>query len=86
MQTDKLTELSKKIYQNHRELFDFIYEHKPDVVDDVGKIMREEIPKRGWVLGSQNKYYVRFVTPKIEPLIYHHTEAKFNWTKKKKYY
>ena len=47
MGTDKLTELSKKIYQNHKELFDFIIDHKPEVVDDLRLIMIEEIQKRG---------------------------------------
>ena len=49
----------QKIYQNHKELFDFIYEHKPEVVDDLRKSMREELPKRNWMEGSENKYYVR---------------------------
>ncbi len=48
MGTDKLTKLSKKIYQNHKELFDFIIEHKPELVDDLSKIMKEELSKRGW--------------------------------------
>ena len=46
MKTDQLTILSQKIYQNHKELLDFIYEHKPEVVDDLRKSMREELPKR----------------------------------------
>ena len=70
MGTDKLTELSKKIYQNHKELFDFIIDHKPDVLDDVKSIFEKQIQKRGWVLGSQGKSYLRFTTPKISELTY----------------
>ena len=65
MGTDELTELSKKIYSNHKELFDFIYEHKPDVIDDVKSIFEEEIKKRGWILGSPGKKYLRFTTPDV---------------------
>mgnify|MGYP006095837803 FL=1 len=70
MGTDKLTELSKKIYSNHKELFDFIYEHKPDVVDGVKSIFEKAILKRGWILGSPGKSYLRFTTPKISELTY----------------
>ena len=85
MGTDKLTELSKKIYQNHKELFDFIYEHRPEVVDDLSKIMKEELSNRGWLLGSENKYYVRFLTPKIKDLIYYNTETKNGWNKRESF-
>jgi hypothetical protein len=70
MGTDKLTELSKKIYHNHKELFDFIIDHKPDVLDEVKSIFEKQIQKRGWVLGSQGKSYLRFTTPKISELTY----------------
>ena len=85
MGTDKLTELSKKIYQNHKELFDFIIEHKPDVLDDLSLIMKEELPKRGWILGSENKYYVRFLTPKIKDLVYYNNQTKNGWRKRESF-
>ena len=47
MKTDESVELSKKIYQNHKELLDFIYENKPDLSDNFCKIVREEIKQRG---------------------------------------
>ena len=85
MGTDKLTELSKKIYQNHKELFDFIIDHKPEVVDDLRLIMTEEVQKRGWILGSENKNYVRWLTPKIKDLIYYNTETKNGWNKRESF-
>ena len=78
MGTDELTELSKKIYSNHKELFDFIYEHKPDVIDGVKSIFQEQILKRGWVLGSPGKNYLRFTTPKISELTYT-SELRNGW-------
>tara|TARA_B110000285_G_C15030009_1_gene566210 strand:+ start:48 stop:1241 length:1194 start_codon:yes stop_codon:yes gene_type:complete len=70
MGTDKLTELSKKLYSNHKELFDFVYEHKPDVLDGVRAIFEQQILKRGWILGSPGKNYLRFTTPEISELTY----------------
>ena len=70
MGTDKLTELSKKIYQNHKDLFDFIIDHKPDVLDGIKTIFEKQIQKRGWILGSKGKHYLRFTTPKISELTY----------------
>ena len=70
MGTDKITELSKKIYSNHKELFDFIYDHKPDVLDGVKSIFEEQIRKRGWVLGSPGKNYLRFTTTEVSELTY----------------
>ncbi len=85
MGTDQLTELSKKIYQNHKELFDFIFEHKPDIVDNLNFIMKDELNKRGWLLGSENKYYVRFLTEPIKDLIYYNTETKNGWNKRESF-
>lgn len=85
MGTDQLTELSKKIYQNHKELFDFIFEHKPDIVDNLSLIMKDELNKRGWLLGSENKYYVRFLTEPIKDLIYYNTDTKNGWNKRESF-
>ena len=85
MGTDQLTELSKKIYQNHKELFDFIFEHKPDIVDNLNLIMKDELNKRGWLLGSENKYYIRFLTEPIKDLIYYNTDTKNSWNKRESF-
>ena len=84
METDELTELSKKIYSNHKELFDFIYEHKPDVLDDVKSIFEQQIKNRGWILGSQSKVYLRFTTPKISELTYINKNSN-GWRKKESF-
>lgn len=85
MGTDQLTELSKKIYQNHKELFDFIFEHKPDIVDNLSLIMKDELNKRGWLLGSENKYYIRFLTEPIKDLVYYNTDTKNGWNKRESF-
>jgi len=84
MGTDELTELSKKIYQNHKELFDFIIDHKPDVLDDVKSIFENQIEKRGWILGSKGKGYLRFTTQTISELTYINTSSN-GWRNKESF-
>ena len=84
MGTDKLTELSKKIYTNHKEIFDFIYDHKPDVLDRLSRIMKEEISKRGWELGSESRTYVRFLSSPIKEFIYYNNKSN-GWRKKESF-
>lgn len=84
MGTDELTELSKKIYQNHKELFDFIIERKPDVLDEVRSIFDRLIEERGWVLGSPGKSYLRFTTPIISHLTYINTNSN-GWRNKESF-
>ena len=81
MKTDESIELSRKIYQNHRELLDFIYENKPDLSDHFIKILKEEMKKRGWIEGSTNKHYVRFYTEKIKDFIHYNKTVKNGWKK-----
>lgn len=84
MSTDKLTILSKKIYTNHKELFDFIIERKPDIVDEIHSIIKELIVERGWTLGSESKVYVRFFSPSISEYIYINKKPN-GWRKKESF-
>lgn len=79
MKSDELTELSRKIYKNHKELLDFIFEHKPDPIDRLRGIFQERIKARGWIVGSENKYYVRFLTNKTQPYVYYNKTIKNGW-------
>jgi len=78
MGTDKLSQLSQKIYTNHKELFDFINEHKPDIYLRLNKIIQEEVEKRGWILGSVSKVYIRFSTKPIKDFI-HYNKTPNGW-------
>lgn len=70
MGTDKLTLTAINIYENHRELFDFIIEHRPEPVDRLREVFSALIEEKGWVIGSSSKSYLRFLTPKIKDHIY----------------
>ena len=82
MGTDESIKLVKKIYQNHQELMDFIIKHRPDVVGDLLKIIKEELLKRGRVLlEPEYKHQVLFLTPKINELVYYNKETR-GWNEK----
>tara|TARA_B100001971_G_scaffold208770_2_gene231185 strand:- start:898 stop:2109 length:1212 start_codon:yes stop_codon:yes gene_type:complete len=73
MGNDKLTELSKKIYNNHKELFDFVYERKFQINDVVNTLLREVLESKGYIIGSLGKVYVRFTTKEIKELTYYNS-------------
>ena len=84
MDTDELSELSRKIYNNHKGLFDFVYDHKPDLVDNLRYILEQEIKNRGWIIGSRAKNYLRFTTPKISELTYTNKSPN-GWVKRESF-
>ena len=79
MGTDKLTELSQKIYSNHKELFEFILERKPDLTQEVNDLLVEVVEEFGFIVGSTNKFHVRFLTEKTKPLVYFNKVVKNGW-------
>ena len=79
MGNDKLTELSNRIYKNHKEILDFIFEKKPDILDDVRYWLTKVLKERGFIIGSENKHYVRFTTKKIQELTYYNKDVKNSW-------
>jgi hypothetical protein len=85
MKTDPSIELSKKIYLNHKELIDFVYKNGTGDGMYVSQLMKEELINRKWELGSESKYFVRFLTPKIKELIPRNEDPKNNWGKKESF-
>jgi hypothetical protein len=79
MGNDKLTELSKKIYTKHKELFDFIYDRKFDISDLLYKTLSNLLESKDYILGSQNKSFVRFTTKEIKDLTYYN-KIKNGWS------
>lgn len=79
MGNDKTIELSNRIYRNHKELLDFIIEHKPDYVTILGELLTDVVRDFGYIIGSENKYYVRFTTEKIKELTYVNKSTTGGW-------
>lgn len=96
MQDDEAIKLAQKIYQNHREALDFIFEHKPDRLLGVDKIFAEQVKQRGYILGSPGKGYTRFLTQELDPVVPRNSERgwpqkeaflfEFEYSKKKIYF
>ena len=84
MNNDKLIKTAVNIYENHKELFDFIIENKPDHVDRLQEIFTSQILKRDWILGSTSKKYLRFTTSAIKELVYINKGSN-GWKNKESY-
>jgi hypothetical protein len=61
--------LALQLYKNHKEAIDFIIENIPDKLAEVREIIEETIHEEGYVLETCNKYYARFLTENLSPII-----------------
>lgn len=69
MKDDTVNQLARQLYINHQELFDFVLQNKPNEWNELAEILTEKCKAKGWIIGSKNAGYVRFLTPAIEPYI-----------------
>ncbi|MFY0712778.1 PD-(D/E)XK nuclease family protein [Seonamhaeicola sp. NFXS20] len=97
MSDDSSNIWARQLYKNHKNFFDFVFRNKPDIWFDCAEILNEKVIKQGWILGSKNKGYVRFIPPSLEPLILKYKKAngwpdkeaflfEFDFNNKKKIY
>lgn len=66
---DKLNELAAKIYNAHKEAFDFIFDNRPDPSTILYPKFAKENMDSGFVIGSKNKGYVRFTTQALKEIL-----------------
>lgn len=93
MKNDSLNEMAAKLYKNHKEIFDFVFENKSDLASEISPIIEDLVKASGWIIGSKHKGYVRFLTPKLHDAIPRTSvypqkesfifEIDFYWLKKK---
>lgn len=69
LEDSSANELAKEIYKNHRDLLEFIFEHRPDSASEYLIHITKYIVKKGYVLGSPNKGYIRFLTSSLHKLL-----------------
>ena len=69
MKNDPLNELAGKIYKNHKELFDFIIENKPDLAWQLYPVFEKWFKNKGLIIGSKNKGCIKFLTPELDKLV-----------------
>jgi hypothetical protein len=60
----EIAELCRKLYREHQQALDLIYEHRPDLQYDLSEMLKELIvetaPTAGLVLDHSTKTYIRF--------------------------
>lgn len=69
MNNNELNELADKIYQNHKELINFIIENRSDTASLIYPFFEKCVQEFGWIIGSKSKGYVRFLTQKLKDII-----------------
>jgi uncharacterized protein YjfI (DUF2170 family) len=84
MADSNANDLARDIYKNHKELLDFIFENKPDFATDFRNLFENELINRGYIIGSRNKGYVRFLTPRLKELIHVYAHAN-GWPNKESF-
>ena len=69
MKEHESVDLALQLYKNHREAIDFIIENIPDKMAELREVIEETVIEEGYVLETCNKYYARFLTQKLSPII-----------------
>ncbi len=69
MKEHELNDLALKIYNNHKEALDFIFENKPDLATEFYRFFEKKVKDKGWLIGSPNKGYVRFLTKPLKDIL-----------------
>jgi len=69
MKEHELNELALKIYNNHKEALDFIFENKPDLATLYYKYFEKKVKDEGWIIGSPNKGVIRFLTTNLREVL-----------------
>ncbi|WP_105994043.1 PD-(D/E)XK nuclease family protein [Staphylococcus simulans] len=77
---ETLEEICSQIYAKHKRALDLIFEYKPDILNDISKMLQEHIAQNDeLVLDQCSKSYVRFTTKSLDRVMpLNKTENK--WT------
>lgn len=79
MKQSEANVLAEKIYRQHQELFDFIIDNRPDYIHEFGILLTNFLKNKGFVIGSDNRGYVRFTTKKLAELFQTNTLKNIPW-------
>lgn len=80
MQQDHLNVLAQQLYANHREVLDFIFDNKPDVINQAKAYFAKRLIDKGYVEGSRSKYFVRFLTKDLDHLFPRIGDGRGGWS------
>jgi len=69
LMNDSLNEIALKVYNSHKDAFDFIFDNRPDPASILYPFFETEIKNKGFVIGSKNKGCIRFVTKNLYDIL-----------------
>jgi PD-(D/E)XK nuclease superfamily len=64
----ELNRLAERLYRQHKDALDFIFENRPDAASILQPYFVEAVQQQGFVVAPQNKGCVRFTTPQLAAL------------------
>jgi hypothetical protein len=79
MNEGPLIDAARKLWKEHAAALDFILQHRPDPSRQVLQALKEEVTNRGWMLGSTEGRFVRFLTPALHAVIPRNGDGR-GWT------
>lgn len=85
MKQDPLNKLAHQLYANHKEVLDFIFDNRPDVVSQVKDYFSNKIKDQGYTEGSRSKRFVRFTTNELDSLLLKKGDGFGGWDKKEQF-
>ncbi len=69
LMNDNINDLAVKVYNAHKEAFDFIIANRPDPASKLYPYFVDVIEAAGFIIASPNKGYVRFTTQELIDLL-----------------
>lgn len=85
MKQDQLNELASKLYVQHKEVLDFIFDNRPDIVSQAKAYFANVLINGGYIEGSQSKYFVRFLTNELDHLLPKNGDGSGGWNRGEKF-
>lgn len=82
MEDSAANKLARDIYIEHQELFEFIFENKPDEASEFLQLIESFLVKKGYKIGSPNKGYIRFTKPEIAQIFKPYNKNFGGWSNK----
>ena len=79
---DKIIQLCQDIYNKHKTALDLIFQYKPDLTSDIADFIKDIVSEfSDYSLNHSIKNYIRFSSPKLEPINQKYKSVDAGWVK-----
>lgn len=68
LMSDEINRKAMRVYLKHKDAFDFIFSNIPDNSEEKYRIFERYLTDNGYLIGSKNKNWIRFLTPELARL------------------